>query len=447
MMSTIISFLILIGVLVFIHEFGHFIVAKWLGVKVEKFSLGFGPKIVGFKRRNDGTEYLISLLPLGGYVKLKGENPGEELKNDPSEFTSRKVGDRFKIVVAGPVMNLILAFLLFPLVFMIGVQVPQYLKDAPIIGWIEEASPAAKADFEVGDLIKSIDGATIKNWEELQNTILTHPEKDLRVSFLRAGAMRESVLTPITTKDFGVGYVGWECSFDPIIGGLTPQYPAEKAGLKPGDRILSVAKTPVFHWNQVPQLIKNNKEKEIEFEIQRNDKTLVFLIKPEIQEIDGEKRPFIGIMPIIKTVNEKYGFFESLKKGAQRTCEMAWATLKMLKDLITFNLSVKALGGPIMIAKLSGQAAKAGLSDFLSFMAFLSLSLGIINLFPIPVLDGGLILFLLFELIKGKPIGVKKMEIAQQVGLAILILLMVTVTYNDVMRVIPGNIKDFFPWK
>jgi RIP metalloprotease RseP len=447
MMSTIISFLILIGVLVFIHEFGHFMVAKWIGVKVEKFSLGFGPKIVGFKRRNDGTEYLISLLPLGGYVKLKGENPGEELKNDPSEFTSRKVGDRFKIVVAGPVMNIILAFLLFPLVFMIGVQVPQYLKDAPTIGWIEEGSPAAKASFEVGDLIKSIDGATIKNWEELQNTILTHPEKDLRVSFLRDGAMRESVLTPMTNKDFGAGYVGWECSFDPIIGGLTPQYPAEKAGLKLGDRILSIAKTSIFHWNQVPQLIKNNKEKEIEFEIQRNDKKLFFLIKPEIQEISGEKRPFIGIMPVIETINEQYGFLESLKKGAQRTCEMAWTTLKMLKDLITFNLSVKALGGPIMIAKLSGQAAQSGLSYFLSFMAFLSLSLGIINLFPIPVLDGGLILFLLFELIKGKPIGVKKMEIAQQVGLAILIFLMVTVTYNDVMRVLPNNIKDFFPWK
>ena len=139
MISTIISFLILIGVLVFIHEFGHFIVAKWIGVKVEKFSLGFGPKIVGFKRRNDGTEYLLSLLPLGGYVKLKGENPGEELRNDPSEFTSRKVGDRVKIVVAGSVMNIILAFLLFPLVFMIGVQVPQYLKEAPDY-WMDRGS-------------------------------------------------------------------------------------------------------------------------------------------------------------------------------------------------------------------------------------------------------------------------------------------------------------------
>ena len=447
MTSTIISFLIIIGVLVFIHEFGHFIVAKWIGVTVEKFSLGFGPKLVGFKWRNEGTEYRISLLPLGGYVKLKGENPGEELKHDPSEFTSRKVSDRIKIVVAGPVMNLMLAFLLFPLVFMIGVQVPQFFKEAPTIGWIEEGSPASKAGFQIGDLIKGIDGATIRNWEELQTTILTHPEKNLQVTYLRNGQMKESALTPITTNDFGVGYVGWGNPFEPVIGGLTPQYPAEKAGLKPGDRILSVAKVSVFHWNQVPQLIKNNKEKEVEFEIQRNGKKLFFLIKPEVQEIQGEKRPFIGIMPIIKTVNEKYGFFESLKKGTQKAGEMAWATLKMLKDLITFNLSVKALGGPIMIAKLSGQAAQSGLAEFLSFMAFLSLSLGIINLFPIPVLDGGLIVFLLLELIKGKPIGVKKMEIAQQVGLAILILLMVTVTYNDVMRVIPGNIKDFFPWK
>ena len=447
MVGTIISFLVLIGILVFIHEFGHFIVAKWVGVKVEKFSLGFGPKVLGFKRKKDGTEYVISLLPLGGYVKLRGENPGEELKNDPTEFSSRKVSDRAKIVVAGSLMNILLAFFLFPIVFMIGVQIPKYLKDDPLIGWIENDSPAAHAGFKVGDRIERINGETVRNWEKLQNIVLASPRKRLRVSFSRDGALMEKELTPLATEEFGVGYVGWEYNFEPIIGGLTPQYPAEKAGLKPGDRILSIDKTPVSHWNQIPQLVKQKKEKEIEFEILRDEKRFSFILKPKIQAVNGEGRPFVGIVPAIETVIEKYRFFESLLKGTKRAGEMTWVTLKMLKDLITLKLSVKVLGGPIMIAKLSGQAAKSGLSDFLSLMAFLSLSLGIINLFPIPVLDGGHIVFLLFELIRGKPLGVKKMEIAQQLGLVILLFLMVTVTYNDLMRILPGNIKDFFPWK
>jgi len=446
-MVTIMAFLILIGILVFIHEFGHFMVAKVIGVKVEKFSLGFGPKLLGFKKGKEGTEYLISLLPLGGYVKLKGENPDESLNNDPTEFNSRKVSDRFKIVVAGSIMNIILAFFLFPIVFMIGVEVPEYLKEKPIIGWIDEGSPAAKAGFKIGDRIEKIAGIKVDNWEELQQVILSKADKNLKVLAVREGKRIERMVTPLSGGSFGAGYVGWEHYWEPIIGGVTPEYPAEKAGLQPGDKILAINSIPIVHWNQIPQLIQKNKESEIKFEVERKGLFLSFLVKPELQEINGEKRLFIGIMPKLPTRVEKYGVFKSIQKGTQRAGEMTWLTLKMLKDLITLNLSVKALGGPIMIAKLSGQAAKSGVSDFLAFMAFLSLSLGIINLFPIPVLDGGIILFLLIELIRGKPIGVKKMEIAQQVGLAILILLMVTVTYNDLMRVLPGDIKNFFPGK
>ncbi|MCX8012013.1 MAG: RIP metalloprotease RseP, partial [Desulfobacterota bacterium] len=388
-MVTVISFLILIGILVFIHEFGHFIVAKLIGVKVEKFSLGFGPKLVGFKGGKDKTEYLISLLPLGGYVKLKGENPDEALNNDPSEFTSRKVSDRFKIVIAGSMMNIVLAFLLFPIVFMIGVEVPKYLKEKPIIGWIEESSPAAKAGFKIGDQIDQIAGIKVHNWDELQQVVLSKADKNLKVLAVRDGIIIEKMITPLNDEGFGAGYVGWGHYWEPIIGGLTPEYPAEKAGLQPGDKILAINSIPITHWNQVPQLIQKNKGKEIKFEVKRGEYVLSFLVKPELQVINGEKRPFVGIIPKIPTLVEKYGVFKSIQKGVQKAGEMTWLTLKMLKDLVTFNLSVKALGGPIMIAKLSGQAAKSGISDFLAFMAFLSLSLGIINLFPIPVLDGG----------------------------------------------------------
>ncbi|MCD6353404.1 MAG: RIP metalloprotease RseP [Proteobacteria bacterium] len=445
-MITIVSFIIILGVLIFIHEFGHFIVAKWLGVRVEKFSLGFGPKLIGFKRKK--TEYLLSLFPLGGYVKLAGEEPGEELKNDPSEFSSRSVADRVKIVVAGPVMNLILAGILFPIVFMMGTQVPAYVKKPPVIGWIENGSPAEEAGFKREDSIERIDGATIKNWGELENFIITNPGSNLVVSFLRDGVFMERGLTPSTNRVYGTGYAGMMHQIDPIIHFLTPNYPAAAAGLKPGDRILYIDDEPVYHWNQVSQLIqKHGKEEETVFVVQRETEKLSFFVKPRLEEINGEKRLFIGISPFMEMMIEKYGFFESLKKGTQKMFEMTGMTFYVLKNLVTRKLSVKTLGGPIMIAQMTGQAAKAGMSTLLFFMAFLSLSLGILNLLPIPVLDGGHILFLGIEFIRGKPLGVKKIEIAQQIGLAILILLMVVVTYNDIQRVLPENISKFIPWR
>ena len=441
-MTTIVAFLIVLGILIFIHEFGHFMVAKLLGVQVEKFSLGFGPKLVGFKRKE--TEYLISLLPLGGYVKLAGENPEEAIKNDPSEFASRNVVDRAKIVIAGPLMNLVLASILFPLVFMIGTQVPGYLKQAPLIGWIEVDSPAWKAGFKRGDRINRIDGVTIKNWEELDNFIMTNPGNNLTVSFLRDGVFMKKVLTPRTNELYGTGYAGFVYQIDPVIGGITPNYPAEATGLKIGDQIISINGSPVNHWNQISQLIKKYKDEEIEFIVQRGAKKLSFLIKPKLKEVNGKIRPFIGISPFMEMVVEKFGPFESLKRGTEKLCEMTGMTFYVLKRLITRKLSVKTLGGPIMIAQITGQAAESGISNLLFFMAFLSLNLGILNVFPIPVLDGGHILFLLIEFFRGKPLGVKKMEIAQQIGLAILILLTVVVTYNDLQRILPWNIEDLF---
>lgn len=444
-MITIISFIIVLGVLVFIHEFGHFIVAKWLGVRVEKFSLGFGPRLWGFKKKE--TEYLISLLPLGGYVKLAGENPEEAVNNDPSEFASRSVGDRVKIVVAGPLMNLLLAVILVPIVFMIGTQVPSYLKQKPVIGWVELDTPAAKAGFKRGDHIVRINGSPISTWGELENFIMTNPGSNVNVSFLRDGVFMENVLTPLTNKAYGTGYAGLVYQIDPIISGLTPYYPAEAAGLKPGDRIISINGEPVNHWNQISQLIQKNKEKEISVMIRRGEKGLIFSITPTFQEINGVRKPFIGISPALEMVLEKYGFFEALKKGTQKIYEVTGLTFYTLKSLITRKISVKMLGGPIMIAQITGQAAKSGIANFLFFMGFLSLNLAILNLLPIPVLDGGHVLFFLIEFIRGKPLGVKKMEIAQQIGLAILILLMVVVTYNDLQRIFPWNLEKFFPWK
>jgi regulator of sigma E protease len=444
-MITIVAFILVLGVLIFIHELGHFMVAKWVGVRVEKFSLGFGPKLLGFKRKE--TEYLISLLPLGGYVKLSGESPEEELRNDPSEFASRSVGDRARIVIAGPVMNLLLALLLFPVVFMIGTEVPGYLKQPPILGYVEADSPGAEAGFKPGDTIERVDGTAISAWGDLDNIIMTNPGITMTVSFLRDGAFMETTLTPHTNEAYGTGYAGLVYQIEPGIGGLTPGYPAEIAGLKLGDRIVSIEGTPVQHWNQIPQLIAEYEDKEIAFTVQRGEERQTFFIKPRAEEVNGQTRHYIGISPLMETVIEQYGVFESLKKGTVKFGEMTVMTFYVLKRLVTRKLSMKTLGGPIMIAQITGQAAKSGVSNLLLFMAFLSLNLGILNLLPIPVLDGGHIAFLFIEFVRGKPLGVKKMEIAQQIGLVILILLMIVVTYNDLQRIIPWNIGDFFSGK
>jgi len=441
-MITIIAFIIVLGVLIFIHELGHFMVAKWVGVRVEKFSLGFGPKLLGIKRKE--TEYLISLLPLGGYVKLAGENPEEELKHEPSEFASRSVGDRAGIVIAGPIMNLVLAFLLFPVVFMLGTEVPSYLNKPPVLGYVEADSPALEAGFRAGDTIVRIDGAAITTWGELDNLITTSPGHSMTVSFLRDGAFMQTILTPRTNEAYGIGYAGLVPQIEPVIGGLTPGYPAERAGMKLGDRIVAIEGIPVQHWNQIPQLIAQHQDSEIAFTVQRGEANQRFLIKPKLEDINGKTRPFIGISHVTEMVIEQYGVFESLKRGTLKFGEMTAMTFYVLKQLVTRKLSVKTLGGPIMIAQITGQAAKSGLPNLLLFMAFLSLNLGILNLLPIPVLDGGHILFLLIEFLRGKPLGVKKMEIAQQIGLVILILLMIVVTYNDLQRIIPWNIKDLF---
>lgn len=441
-MITVGAFIVVLGVLIFIHELGHFMVAKWVGVRVEKFSLGFGPKVLGFKRKE--TEYLISLLPLGGYVKLAGENPEEELKKEPSEFASRSVGDRARIVIAGPAMNLALALLLFPVVFMIGTEIPRYLKQPPVLGYVEADSPAMEAGFKPGDTIVRIEGAAITTWGEVDNIIITSPGTSMTVSFLRNGAFMQTILTPRTNEAYGTGYAGLVYQMEPVIGGLTPGYPAEAAGLKRGDRIVSIEGVPVEHWNRISQLIAEHGNKQIALTIQREEQRHTFLIEPTFEEVNGKTRPFIGISPLMETVIEQYGVFESLKKGTLKFAEMTVMTFYVLKRLVTRKLSVKTLGGPIMIAQITGQAAKSGISNLLLFMAFLSLNLGILNLLPIPVLDGGHIAFLLIEFFRGKPLGVKKMEIAQQIGLAILILLMIVVTYNDLQRILPWDIGDFF---
>lgn len=431
-MTTLISFLVVLGILVFIHELGHFIIAKLSGVGVLKFSLGFGPKIIGIKRGE--TEYLISALPLGGYVKMIGESPGEEIRPEDKEksFTNKPVSKRAAIVVAGSIMNLVLAFVLLPFIYLIGIQVPAYLEKEAIVGYVVKDEAADKAGLENGDIIISIDDNQIKNWEELSNVIISNPNKSMNLKIKRDGEIKEIKFATEASLQTGGGVAGFLPPMSPTVGGLNKGFPADAAGLQIGDTIISVAGNKINHWIELQQAIQGSKGEGQQIFIKRGSETFDVNIKP--QWSDDIKAYVIGISPIQETITKRYGPIGAIIEGTKKMGELTIMTFVVIKKLFFGEISIKTLGGPLMIAQVAGQAAETGLTAFLSLMAFLSLQLGILNLLPIPVLDGGYLVFFGIEAMRGKPLSEKVIMVAQQIGIALLVLLMVFVTYNDILR-------------
>ena len=421
---TLIYFLIVIGILVFVHEFGHFIMAKRAGVRVEKFSLGMGPKLFGYKKGD--TDYIISALPLGGYVKMAGENPDEEPTGAPDEFPSKTVWQRAKIAAAGSLTNIVLAFLLMPLVFMVGT----YAEGPAKVGFVEKGSPAEKAGFQAGDVIEEINGRRISDWTKALTLIAVNPDTDVAVTLDRNGEKKVLALRPEAVSELRIGSSGLMPDMPAEIGRLRPGLPAEKAGLRVNDKILEVNGKTIYHWNQFSLMVKESEGKDLQILLSREGKREEKTIKPVM---DGG-RFVIGVEPAVRLVFKKYGFFDSVQMGFTKTFETADLTFITLKKLFTFSLSIKTLGGPVMIAQMSGQAAAAGLSAFIALMATISLSLGMLNLLPIPVLDGGMLLFLAIEAVRKRPLSQKVMEVSQGIGAALLITLIAVVSYNDVMR-------------
>ncbi len=421
---TLIYFLIVIGILVFVHEFGHFIMAKRAGVRVEKFSLGMGPKLFGYKKGD--TEYVLSALPLGGYVKMAGENPDEEPTGAADEFQSKTVWQRAKIAATGPLTNILLAFLIMPFVFMVGT----YTLGSATVGFIEKGSSAEQAGFQVGDVIKKINGRTIVDWEKAEMLIAVNPDTNIKVVIDRKGESTTLILRPKLDTEHNIGTSGLYPDIPVEVGKLKAGFPAEKAGVKVNDKIVAVDGKTVYYWNQFSTLIKDSQGKKLDLTVERDGARLPVSVTP----IEDNGRFVIGVEPIVRMIFKKYGFVESLSLGFDKTIEFIDVTFITLKKLLTFNLSIKTLGGPVLIAQMSGKAAEAGLSPYLSFLAMVSISLGILNLLPIPILDGGLILFLVIEAIRKKPLSRKTMEVAQSIGAAALITLIAVVSYNDVVR-------------
>ncbi len=432
-MITVVSFVIVLGVLIFIHELGHFTVAKLSNIKVEKFSLGFGPKLIGFTKGE--TEYMLSLLPLGGYVKMIGEAPGEEVlpENKGRSFADKSPLNRAILIAAGPVMNLVLALVLFPLIYIVGIEVPAYLEKPASVGFVYKDSPAEKAGIQKGDTILAIDGENTATWEDFITTTTMNPSKALQLSIRRGAKTIKATLNAGASATTGAGTVGVLPQMPAVISIVNKDYPAYKAGLRPGDEILAVNGVTINHWIELESHVSKDKASK-KFTIKRGEKTFDVVITPRAST-DGKKF-LIGVSREEERALKQYGVGESVVKGLSTSVEMTEKLFLVIKGLVVGQYSLKTLGGPIMIAQVAGRAAHEGLSDILSLVAFLSLQLGIINLFPIPVLDGGHIMFLAVESVKGKPLSDKFMGVAQQIGIALIITLMVLVTYNDIFRIL-----------
>ncbi len=436
-METIIAFLVMIGFLIWFHELGHFLMAKLFGVRVEVFSIGFGPPIV--RKKVGDTLYQIASIPLGGYVKLYGE---EERLSDSRAFSSKAPWQKIIIALGGPLFNIVLTVALLALVFTMGVETPKYMKEPAIVGYVEENSWAHKAGLKEGDRIIQIGNVEVNKWEDIREAIiktsLSGDENLLIV--LERGGKTITLTAPAPRLETGQENLGINPPMDAVIGrvfedlpGIGPS-PAYQIGLMPGDRILKINGKAVNSWYEAVKVIRQSKGEPIRLTLERKGKIIEKQVVPAIHP--QTKQPVLGIAPHIDTVKESHPVSEAVIMAFHRTWEMIVLTFKVLGGLITGAVSFKTLGGPIAIAQFAGQAAESGLVPYLTSMAFISLQLGIFNLLPLPVLDGGLIVLFLIEMIRRKPLPDKFKEHWQRVGFALIISLMVFVVINDLLRLI-----------
>jgi regulator of sigma E protease len=443
--TTIIAFVAVLGILILIHEWGHFIVARLAGVGVERFSIGFGPVLWRYKGKE--TEYCISAIPMGGYVKMVGddENPlegGRTGNVDPARsFNLKPIWARFLIVFAGPGMNFVLAIVLASLAFMVWGRpvVPA------VVGRVAEGSAAAQAGLKPGDRIVAVDGHALQYWDEVQALVQESRDKKLVLTVTGPGGERKVEVTPqrVAVRDiFGDEQDYWDLGARQAasdlakIGDVVPGGPAAAAGIKPGDIVVSVQGHPISSWDDLADAISKRPGQATELGIKRGDAMVTVTVTPAPTGPEGRGR--VGIShavapgPGAKFVRSNP--LVALKEGLLKTWEWTFMTVKGMFKLVTAQLAPSNIGGPIQIAAAAGEQARQGLAYLTLFTALISVNLAVLNLLPVPMLDGGHLLFFVCEAVLGRPISIRKREIAQQVGFVLLMMLMVYAVYNDLSR-------------
>jgi regulator of sigma E protease len=432
LLTNTLAFVFALGVIIFVHEAGHLAVAKSFGMRVLTFSLGFGKRLWGFQR--GGTDYRVSLVPLGGYVQLSGEDP-TEVGNDPAEFLNRPRWQRVLVYLAGPAMNVLLAIVLVAFVFMLGIEVAAPADVPAVVGSVRPNSPATAAGLQTDDLIVAIDGAEISLWEDARFVFLTSPERPLRIEFEREGVRRETILTPEKVPTYEFGDAGVFPKLLPRIAGLFPGDPAEAAGLRIGDEVRAVDGQPIASQGQFIDYIAARPGQSILVEVVREGETVDLEVVPRAQE----ERGWIGVSLTV-TAFQRFGPGQALIESLRFNWNVTRQTFAVLGKIFSGRLAAKsALSGPIQIAALSGAAARSGFPDLLHLMGLISISIAILNLLPIPVLDGGQITILAFESLFRRDLSLRWKERINQVGFLLIVALMVMVLYFDLVKVIPDG--------
>lgn len=428
MLSTIgtnfLGFVLVLGVLIFAHEAGHFIVAKLFGVRVLVFSFGFGKRLLGFKRGD--TDYRVSLIPLGGYVRMAGDTPEESEAGDPDEFLARPKWQRFLILLAGPFMNLLIAIVFVAGVSMIGTE---YVVVTPLIGEVTPNQPAARAGLRAGDRIVRVDGEKIEGWDDLKFAISMHAGTPLRVEYDRSGQHLVTTLTPEKqSTEYGtIGRAGVKPFIPSAVGRVRPGSAAARAGLRAGDRIVAANGKAVAQLADFETALDSSKGAPLPITVARAGSTLNATLGAVNQAAD----PYRGFIP--KTEIRKLSLFPAIRESVAQNWKMLKYAGSTLARLFRSEGSVKELSGPISIARISGDMLRRGWIEVISLMAMISLQLGVMNLLPVPVLDGGHIFILLIEGAARRDLSLRVKERIQQVGFAALAALMLVVIYNDVI--------------
>jgi len=442
-LTSIVAFLFVLGVLIFIHELGHFLMARRIGVRVLTFSLGFGPKLIGFRRGD--TEYCISAVPLGGYVKMAGENPGDARTGASDEFLSKSKWQRFQILIMGPVMNLVLAVLVMAAVLYHGAPAPAFMQQPPLVGALLDKSVLKPAGLQPGDLVLSVDGNRVPTWEDFLNTMAVKSKRQVTITVERAGKHLPITFVPVGRGRYDIVDIDTLDIFPvlhPQIKSVQPEGPAVQADLRPGDVVMAAEEERDVTKKRLIEIIKAHEGKSITLEIKRDLQILQVSLAP--RNIDGTVMIGADLSAFeIRTIAP--AMWTALKMSLDQNWAWAKMIVQTLVGLFTHDTSVKQLLGPVAIADLSGMAAAQGMLQLFSLMAMISLNLGLLNLMPIPVLDGGHIAILALEGVSNRDLSLKvkgKMLVA---GFVLLLMLMVTVIYNDLTRI--QWIERLMPWR
>jgi regulator of sigma E protease len=426
---------VLIGVMILIHELGHFVVARFFDVRVDAFSFGFGPRLFGFRRGE--TDFRVSAIPFGGYVRMAGEQPGDDAAADPRAFLSKPRWQRLLISFAGPFMNVVLAVALLAGLFVYKYPKPMTADLVATIGHVMPDSPAAAAGLREGDRIVRLNGRANPSWEDVAIAELSSANHPLLLQVQRNGKLFWVTVTPILAQKAGVGYAGWSQQAEIQVVEVSPGMPAERAGLLPGDLLLSINGEPIRSRYKLQEVIRASDGKPVEIDFIRKGKRRSVIVQPTFSE--EEKRWMIGVAPDHRIVYTQLSVPEAIAESVRQNLRGATLIYEFLRGIVVRRMSAKSIDGPIRIAQLSGEAAREGAYSYINLMAAVSLNLAIINLLPIPILDGGVIVMLLLEMLIRRDLSMPVKEAVFKFGFVFLLMVMAFVIYNDIAKMMSSG--------